>query len=87
MTTRAPQHTAQRVRVPAVTIIQIAALIVWAIGQTTIFAVADAFKSKAVLGGGLTVLCVALIVGDAIIRNGRSRSLINVVPDTRDSII
>lgn len=62
-------------KLPDITLAQIVAAVTWVAGQAIIMGVADEQTTKAVLSIALTVVSAAWMVGDAIIRNGRSRAL------------
>lgn len=68
-------RTTRKIGLPDITLAQVAAAITWIAGQVVIMGVADENTTKAVLSIALTVLSATWMVGDAIIRNGRSRAL------------
>jgi len=63
------------IKMPDVTLAQLLAAFTWVVGTLVNMGVTDNETSKVVLEIGLTVIAAAWKIGDAIIRNGRSRAL------------
>lgn len=65
------------IKMPDITQAQIAAGVAWIVGQAVAMGVIDNDQSGLVLQVATSVLAAVWVIGDAIIRNGRSRALIN----------
>jgi hypothetical protein len=65
----------REIKLPDITLAQIVSAVTWIAGQVVIMGVADEETTKAVLSVTITVLTAAWMIGDSIIRNGRSRAL------------
>lgn len=65
-----------KLAMPDITLAQILAALTFIAGQAVTMGLADEQRTKTVLSIAITVATAAWAIGDAIIRNGRSRALI-----------
>jgi hypothetical protein len=61
---------------PDVTLAQLVAALTWVLSQAVAMGFIDSNQSALALQVASTVLTAAWVIGDAIIRNGRSRALL-----------
>lgn len=65
------------IKMPDITLAQIVAGVTWIIGQLVAMGVVDNDQSQLFLQVSVTFVSAAWVIADAVIRNGRSRALLN----------
>lgn len=65
------------IAMPDITLAQITAAVTWLVGQLVVMGLVDNDTSAVVLQVTLTAVSAVWVIADAVIRNGRSRALLN----------
>lgn len=64
-------------KMPDITLAQLTAALTWVVAQAVASGLVDNSQAQLILQIGSTGLSAVWVIADAIIRNGRSRALIN----------
>jgi hypothetical protein len=80
-----------KLAMPDITLAQILAALTFIAGQAVTMGLADEQTTKTVLSIAITIATAAWAIGDAIIRNGRSRALLSpgtpIVKDETTTVV